>query len=103
MTERRVSATQFKTRCLALMDEVARTGHALVITKRKQDLVRVVPSAAPASLRGSGSTSWIGTESAKIALFFSAFWKIGSCQSTRKLCSPTHCAGVIPSQRVKAW
>ena len=53
MTERRVSATQFKARCLALMHEVARTGHALLITKRKQDLVRVVRSAPPASLRGS--------------------------------------------------
>jgi hypothetical protein len=29
--------------------------------------------------------------------------KIGSLQSSWKLWTPTHCAGVIPSQRVKAW
>jgi hypothetical protein len=51
----------------------------------------------------SGRTSWIGTESAKMPLFFSALRKIGSLQSRRKLCSPTHCDGVMPSQRVNAW
>ena len=53
MTERRVSATQFKARCLALMDEVARTGQELVVTKHRQDVVRVIPAEAPASLLGS--------------------------------------------------
>ena len=53
MKERRVSATQFKARCLALMDEVARTGQELVVTKYKHDVVRVVPARAPASLLGS--------------------------------------------------
>lgn len=53
MKERRVSATQFKARCLALMDEVARTGQELVVTKHRQDVVRVIPAEAPASLLGS--------------------------------------------------
>ena len=51
----------------------------------------------------SGRTSWMGTDSAKIALFFKALRKIGSSQSRRKLCTPTHWEGVMPSQRVKAW
>ena len=38
-----------------------------------------------------------------MALFFSAFRKIGSLQSSSKLWNPTHSDGLIPSQRVKAW
>jgi len=38
-----------------------------------------------------------------MALFFSALRKIGSRQIRRKLCRPTHCDGVMPSQRVNAW
>jgi hypothetical protein len=51
----------------------------------------------------NGKTSCTGTDSAKIALFFSAVRKIGSFQISRKLCRPTHCGGVMPSQRVNAW
>ena len=38
-----------------------------------------------------------------MALFFSAVRKIGSSQSRRKLLTPTHSEGAIPSQRVNAW
>lgn len=48
-----VSATQFKARCLELLDEVAQTGRELVITKRKRPVARVVPVEPAASLRGS--------------------------------------------------
>ena len=48
-----VSATRFKAQCLALMDEVARTGEAVVITKRKRPIVRVTPAEPPESLRGT--------------------------------------------------
>lgn len=51
--ERRVSATQFKAKCLALLDEVAETGEALVVTKRGKPVARVEPVGAPRSLEGS--------------------------------------------------
>ena len=51
--EKTVSATQFKARCLALLDEVAETGEALLVTKRRRPVVRVVPALPAASLRGS--------------------------------------------------
>ena len=53
VNDRWVSATQFKAHCLALMDEVARSGQSLVITKHKQAVVRVIPAAGPVSLLGS--------------------------------------------------
>lgn len=53
MSEKEVSATQFKARCLALLDEVAETGQALVVTKRKRPVARVVPALPAASLQGS--------------------------------------------------
>lgn len=52
-SEETVSATRFKAQCLGLIDEVARTGRELIITKHKQKLVRVVPVEPALSLRGS--------------------------------------------------
>ena len=49
----KVTATQFKARCLALLDEVAAGGGELVVTKRGQPVARVVPARTGASLRGS--------------------------------------------------
>lgn len=52
---RAIPASRFKARCLALLDEVARTHDTIVVTKRGQPVARVV-SAAPAlrrTLRGS--------------------------------------------------
>jgi prevent-host-death family protein len=37
-----IPVTEFKARCLALLDDVARTGRPLVITKRGKPLARVV-------------------------------------------------------------
>lgn len=48
-----VSASQFKARCLALLDEVAESGAELVVTKRGRPVARVVPVDEAASLRGS--------------------------------------------------
>jgi prevent-host-death family protein len=39
---RHVKASEFKAKCLALMDEVARTGDKLVITKNGKPLVELV-------------------------------------------------------------
>jgi prevent-host-death family protein len=48
-----ITATQFKARCLRLLDEVAETGETLVVTKRGRPVVRVEPSAPRQDLRGS--------------------------------------------------
>jgi prevent-host-death family protein len=53
MSERIMSASQFKARCLAVLDEVASTGNAVIVTKRGKPVARVVPAEAPPSLRGS--------------------------------------------------
>lgn len=53
MKERLVKASEFKAACLALMDEVAATGRALVVTKRGKPVVRVTPATEPPDLRGS--------------------------------------------------
>jgi prevent-host-death family protein len=38
-----VKASEFKAKCLALMDEVARTGESVVVTKKGEPLVELVP------------------------------------------------------------
>jgi prevent-host-death family protein len=40
-----VAVTEFKAHCLALLEDVARTGEPLLVTKRGKALARVVPSA----------------------------------------------------------
>ncbi len=53
MSEREVNASTFKAECLGLLDEVAATGRALVVTKRGRPVARVVAIEGPPSLRGS--------------------------------------------------
>ena len=50
-----VSAADFKSRCLGIIDEVAATQEGVVITKRGKPLARLLPMEAVAcrSLRGS--------------------------------------------------
>ena len=48
-----ISASQFKARCLALLDEVADSGAELVITKRGEPVARVGAVDPGASLVGS--------------------------------------------------
>ena len=50
---REITATEFKARCLRLLDEVADTGETLVVTKRGNPVVRVEPSSPPLDLSGS--------------------------------------------------
>ena len=38
-----ISAADFKARCLALLDRVARTGRGVIVTKRGRPVARVVP------------------------------------------------------------
>lgn len=55
MSTRTVSASQFKAKCLGMLDEVAATGEEIVITKRGRPVARVLAADKPASLRGSVS------------------------------------------------
>jgi len=48
-----ISATQFKARCLALLDEVAESGAELTITKRGRPVAVVRAADVGASLHGS--------------------------------------------------
>lgn len=55
MRTRTIAAAEFKAHCLALMDEVARTGDTIVVTKRGKPIAQLVPAVPPAvpDLRGS--------------------------------------------------
>ncbi len=48
-----ISATSFKARCLALLDEVAESGSELIITKRGRPVARLGPVDPDASLLGT--------------------------------------------------
>ncbi|MBI4872548.1 MAG: type II toxin-antitoxin system Phd/YefM family antitoxin [Candidatus Riflebacteria bacterium] len=39
----RLSATEFKAKCLAVLDEVARTGEGVTVTKRGHPVAQVLP------------------------------------------------------------
>jgi prevent-host-death family protein len=52
-----ISATEFKAKCLQLLDEVQRSGEELVISKRGRPVARVVAEREPKpwlALRGKG-------------------------------------------------
>lgn len=53
-TQKEITATQFKARCLRLLDEVAETGETLVVTKHGRPVARIEPPLRPDDLRGSG-------------------------------------------------
>lgn len=48
-----MSASEFKAKCLAVLDDVAATGRTVVVTKRGKPVARVLPAEEPWSLRGS--------------------------------------------------
>lgn len=50
---KKITATQFKARCLRLLDEVAESGETLIVTKRGRPVARVEPSSPRPDLRGS--------------------------------------------------
>ncbi len=52
---RTMKASEFKARCLALMDEVAESGGEIVITKRGKPVARLAPcERRPTTLFGAG-------------------------------------------------
>jgi prevent-host-death family protein len=53
MLQRRISASEFKAKCLALLDEVAEKRETLVVTKRGKPVARVVAVDEAQPLLGS--------------------------------------------------
>jgi antitoxin (DNA-binding transcriptional repressor) of toxin-antitoxin stability system len=51
---REVADDDFQSKCLVLIDEVARTGEEIVVTKDGVAVARIVPMAGVPSLRGRG-------------------------------------------------
>jgi prevent-host-death family protein len=54
-----VSATDFKARCLAILDQVERTGEGILVTKHGRPVAQVLPASRPLdnpsiALRGTG-------------------------------------------------
>jgi len=47
-----MKASEFKAKCLAVMDEVAKTGETVVITKNGKPVAEVVPATKQKSLFG---------------------------------------------------
>jgi prevent-host-death family protein len=45
LTERTIAAGEFKAKCLRIMDEVNETGQPLIVTKRGEPSIKVVPIA----------------------------------------------------------
>jgi prevent-host-death family protein len=52
-SQREITATQFKARCLRLLDEVAESGETLIVTKHGRPVARVEPPLRPDDLRDS--------------------------------------------------
>ncbi|MEQ1617800.1 MAG: type II toxin-antitoxin system Phd/YefM family antitoxin [Terricaulis sp.] len=46
MVTKTMPASEFKAKCLALMDEVARTGEAVLITKNGKPVAQLAPAAS---------------------------------------------------------
>jgi prevent-host-death family protein len=53
MVMKTISASRFKAQCLTLLDVVASTGEAILVTKRGKPVARVIPAEQPPSLVGS--------------------------------------------------
>jgi prevent-host-death family protein len=53
-----VNVTEFKAKCLALLDEIGKNGGAITVTKRGRPLALIGP--APKRRRKSSEGAWIG-------------------------------------------
>jgi len=53
MAHRQIGASEFKAKCLALLDEVAERKETLVVTKRGKPVAHVVPAEESESLIGT--------------------------------------------------
>lgn len=57
MKNQEIAAGEFKARCLRLLDDVARTGRALTVTKRGKPVAQLVPVTTRRPLFGALSGS----------------------------------------------
>lgn len=53
LNDREIAASEFKARCLEIMDEVQRLGVGITITKHRKPIAKLVPAAAPRAFCGS--------------------------------------------------
>jgi len=53
MVPRTITASEFKAKCLAILDEVGETGQDVVITKRGKPVARLAGLEPPPDLQGS--------------------------------------------------
>ena len=60
MSTKILPAAEFKARCLALLDEVARTREPIIVTKRGKPIARLAPLESPYALSLEGSVSYGG-------------------------------------------
>lgn len=68
--ERTISASRFKAQCLALLDEVAETGEAIVVTKRGKPVARVMPLESPYPESLVGTVTYLVSDEELIAPLF---------------------------------
>lgn len=55
MPELIVPISEFKAKCLSLLEQIGREGGSVVVTKRGKPLAKVGPIVAPSSAHGLGS------------------------------------------------
>lgn len=53
MADQTITASEFKARCLALLDEVATTRDPLIVTKHGRPVAKLVPLGEPTATAGS--------------------------------------------------
>lgn len=77
MKHRIVNVTEFKAKCLALLDDVGERGGTITITKRGRPLARVGPPGRPAWKSPEGA--WSGRVTIQDALLdadISGLWEV---------------------------
>jgi prevent-host-death family protein len=57
-----ITASQFKAKCLRLLDEVAETGETLIVTKHGTPVARVLPPLRLDDLQGTGKINMTDEE-----------------------------------------
>jgi len=57
-----ITASQFKAKCLRLLDEVAETGETLIVTKHGKAVARVLPPLRLDDLQGTGKINMTDEE-----------------------------------------
>ena len=88
-TPKTIKASEFKAKCLQLMDEVAETGEEIVITKHGRPVSRLAPyRERPKTLFGRAGQSWTTATSAALSTWSGkpsrACWTASSAPARHK-------------------